>query len=122
MNPSLDAELIYDNRHSPAGITVHTEVLLPGEVLAVDDVAVTSPARTAFDIGRRTTSRLQAVQRLDALTNATDVKINDVESVIAGHRGARGLVRLRRMLPLVDGGAESPQETRRRNEGRWLAP
>jgi hypothetical protein len=77
-------------------------------------MSVTNPARTAFDIGRRTTSRLQAVQRLDALTNATDVKPVDVEALIAEHRGARGLVRLRRVLPLVDGGAESPQETRTR--------
>jgi hypothetical protein len=51
------------------------------------------------------------VQRLDALTNATDVKGVDVEVVMATHRGARGMLRLRRVLPLVDGGAESPQET-----------
>lgn len=114
VDPTLDAELIYDNRHPPNGITVHTETLLPGEVLTVDGVPVTSPARTGYDIGRRTISRLQAVQRLDALANATDVKVTDVEAVIAAHAGARGLVWLRRLLPLVDGGAESPQETRTR--------
>ena len=48
------------------------------------------------------------------MTNATDVKLTEVEAVVAEHRGARGLVRLRRVLPLVDGGAESPQETRTR--------
>ncbi len=108
------AELAYNNRHPPAGVTVHTDIVLPGEVLEVDGIPVTSPARTAFDIGRRTTSRLQAVQRLDALTNATDVKLDDVELVMADHSGARGLVRLRQVLSLVDGGAESPQETRTR--------
>jgi hypothetical protein len=51
------------------------------------------------------------VQRLDALVNATDVKLVDIESVMAAHPGARGMPRLRRVLPLVDGGAESPQET-----------
>lgn len=60
---------------------------------------------------RRTPSRLQAVQRLDALANSTDVKVADVQAVIAEHTGARGLVRLRAVLPLIDGGAESPQET-----------
>ncbi|MDT5065614.1 MAG: hypothetical protein QOK02_1769 [Mycobacterium sp.] len=30
------------------------------------------------------------------------------------HRGARGLVQLRQVLELMDGGAESPQETRTR--------
>jgi hypothetical protein len=72
---------------------------------------VTTPARTAFDIGRHTVERVQAIQRLDALSNATGVKVVDVEAVMAAHPGARGLTRLRRVLPLVDGGAESPQET-----------
>jgi hypothetical protein len=114
VSPSLDAELVHDNRKSPARILVHSDTLAPHEMLTVDGIAVTTPARTAFDIGRRTTTRLHAVQRLDALSNATDVKVADVEAVIAEHPGARGLVRLRRVLPLVDGGAESPQETRTR--------
>jgi len=114
VSPAPDAELIYGNRRPPAGITVHSETLVPGEVVEVDGMPVTSPARTAFDIGRRMTSRLQAVQRLDALSNATDVKINEVEAVMVDHPGARGLLRLRRVLPLMDGGAESPQETRTR--------
>jgi hypothetical protein len=111
---SQPAELIYDNRRPPPLVTVHTETLLPAEVVDVGGISVTSPARTAFDIGRRTSSRLLAVQRLDALANATDVKAVDVEVVIADHPGARGLVRFRKVLPLVDGGAESPQETRTR--------
>ncbi len=71
-------------------LTVHTDTLSPDEVADVGGIAVTTPARTAFDIGRRTTSRLQAVQRLDALTNATDVKINEIEAVMVEHSGARG--------------------------------
>lgn len=114
VSSSLDAELIYGNRHAPAGITVHSETFLPCEVVKVNDMLVTTPARTAFDIGRWTSSRLQALQRLDALANATDVKCSDVKAVIREHAGARGLLRLRAALPLVDGGAESPQETRAR--------
>lgn len=114
VSPALDAELIYDNRHVPSGITVHTDTVLDAELTEVDGIAVTTPARTAFDIGRRTSLRLHAIARLDALTHATDVKPADVEAVIADHPGGRGVVRLRRLLPLVDGGAESPQETRTR--------
>jgi len=114
VSPTLDAELVHDNRKPPARILVRTDTLAPREIQVVDGIAVTTPARTAFDIGRRTTSRLQAIQRLDALTNATDVTLTDVEAVIAEHSGARGLVRLLRVLPLVDGGTESPQETRTR--------
>jgi hypothetical protein len=110
----LDAELVHDNRKSPPRLVVHTDTLKPDEVVTVDGIALTGPARTAFDIGRRTGSRLPSLQRLDALANATAVGIDEVEAVIAAHPGVRGLNRLRRVLPLVDGGAESPQETRTR--------
>lgn len=110
----LDAELVHDNRKPPPRLVVHSDTLKPDEVVTVDGIAVTGPARTAFDIGRRTESRLRSLQRLDALANATAVDINEVQAVIAAHPGVRGLNRLRRVLPLVDGGAESPQETRTR--------
>ncbi|ORA16261.1 endonuclease domain-containing protein [Mycobacterium arosiense] len=114
VSPALDAELIHDSRRPPAGIAVHIETLCTGEISDVEGMPVTTPARTAFDIGRWTSSRLCAVQRLDALVNVTGVKVTEIEGVMAEHRGARGLVQLRAVLPLVDGGAESPQETRTR--------
>jgi hypothetical protein len=114
VDANLNAELTHANRHPPAGITVHSETLLPDEISEVGEIFVTSPARTAFDIGRRVSYRLRAVQQLDALANAADVKSVDVEAIMARHPGARGIARLRRVLPLVDGGAESPQETRTR--------
>lgn len=76
-------------------------------------IPVTTPARTAFDLGRRK-GLAAAVIRLDALAHATDLKPVDVELPAERHRGARGLVQLRRALDLMDGGAESPQETRTR--------
>ncbi|MEZ0362989.1 DUF559 domain-containing protein [Mycobacterium sp. pUA109] len=111
---ALPAELVHDNHKAPPKVVVHRDTLKPGEMTSVDGIAVTDPARTAFDIGRRTRSRLAGLQRLDALANATGVGIAEVEVVIAAHPGARGLTRLRQVLPLVDGGAESPQETRTR--------
>jgi AbiEi antitoxin C-terminal domain/Protein of unknown function (DUF559) len=107
------AELVCSNVRPPPLVVAHNDTLLPGEIADVDGVPVTTPARTAFDIGRRTPLNA-AVPRLDALAHATDVKSVDVEAVIAHHKGARGLRRLRQVLPLVDGGAESPQESRTR--------
>jgi hypothetical protein len=103
--------LIHENRKPPAGLVVRTEELHPGERLVVNAMPVTTAARTAFDIGRHTVSRVQSVQRLDALVNATGVTVADVDGVAAAHPGVRGLRRLRGVLPLIDGGAESPQET-----------
>ena len=114
VDPTVDAELIHDNRHPPAGIKVRSETLLADEVSNAGGIAVTCPARTAFDIGRRASPQLATVQLLDALANATGATDADVQAVIAAHPGVRGLARLWRILPLVDGGAESPQETRTR--------
>lgn len=72
---------------------------------------MTTPARTAFDLGRHIKSPIAAVQRLDALAHVTGIKRVDVEAVIAAHPGVPGIPRLQQVLPLVDGGAESPQET-----------
>jgi len=105
------AELVYDNRRPPAKLITRSETLHPDVVLDVDGVVVTNPERTAFDVGRHTQSRIVAAQRLDALANATNVKAVDVEAVMAAHPAARGMPRLRNVLPLIDGGAESPQET-----------
>lgn len=51
---------------------------------------------------------------IDALMNATRVRPEAVVTVADCHPGARGVAGLRRILELVDGGAESPQESRLR--------
>jgi hypothetical protein len=92
------------------GLVVRDETLAAGEVCEVDGIRVTTPARTAFDLARHL-ARDPAVARIDALLNARPFAIGDVELLAKVHRGVRGLTRLRAVLPLVDGGAESPKET-----------
>ncbi len=113
VDPNEPAELITDRKRPPPLIITRNETLLCGETTSVDGVPVTSPARTAFDIGRRPGLRT-AVIRIDALARATGVSVREVQPLIDIHRGARGIKQLRRLLPLVDAGAESPQETRTR--------
>jgi very-short-patch-repair endonuclease len=113
VDPRKPAELVSENRRPPPLIVVHSDTLLRDEVTDVEGIAVTTAARTAFDMGRRA-SRSLAVQRLDALANATGLTTTDVDAVIARHKGARGIRQLRRILSLVDGGSESPQESRTR--------
>jgi very-short-patch-repair endonuclease len=109
----LPAELIRPEACDVQGIVIHRGRLRDDEICIVRGMPVTTPARTAFDIGRR--HRLEtAIIRVDALANATGLAPEDVARLADRHRGARGMVQLRRVLELMDGGAESPQETRTR--------
>ncbi|MGH3678133.1 MAG: hypothetical protein ACRDU5_20840 [Mycobacterium sp.] len=110
IEPDSPAELIHANRRPPPLIKVHTDNLLAGETHLVNGMSVTTAARTAFDLGRR--SGLEdGVKRIDALLNAVDLKVNDVDAIALRHPGVRGLCQLRQTLDLVDGGAESPYES-----------
>lgn len=110
IEPNNAAELVHTNRRPPRLIVVRGDRLLDGETQFVDDLPVTTPARTAFDLGRRLTPR-HSVPRIDALMNATDVKPEEIDAVIARHPRVRGLRNLRWVLRIIDGGAESPYES-----------
>jgi hypothetical protein len=103
-------ELIWACGRPPAEVRVRNESLRPGEVTYVAGIPVTTPARTAFDLGRHL-ARDRAVARLDALMRATPFSADAVMRLAVDHPGLRGVRRLRRALPLVDAGAASPRET-----------
>ena len=100
-------------RESSNKIVIHRERLLDDEVCEVRGIPTTTPARTAFDLGRRPPLR-QAVADVEALANATGVTAQQVASVLRRHKGARGIVQMRGVVDLMDGGAESPQESHTR--------
>jgi len=109
----LPAELYRRNGKPVDGILIHRDELFDDEIHMVRGIPATTPARTAFDLGRRD-RRKQALIAVDALANATKLKSSDLLPLIERHRGVRGLVQLREVADLMDGGAESPQETRTR--------
>lgn len=111
IDSDLPAELIRTEACDVAGIKIHRTKLRDDEICVVQGMPVTTPARTAFDLGRRAPLET-AIIRVDALANATGLKPDDVGRLAENHRGARGIVQLRRVTELMDGGAESPQETR----------
>jgi hypothetical protein len=113
IDPGLPAELYRPNGKPVDGIVIHRDELWEDEVRPVGAIPATTPARTAFDLGRRE-GLVRAAIRVDALANVTNLKAVDVEELIERHPGVRGLVQLRRVISLMDGGAESPQETRTR--------
>lgn len=110
IDDDITVELIFSNTRPPHGLRTRRDVLLDGEVTTAAGLAVTTPERTAFDIGRRETRRV-AVARLDALARATGVTPDCVVWVADRHPGARGLRKLEAALDLVDPGAQSPRES-----------
>jgi hypothetical protein len=109
----LPAELNQPSQRKTREIVLHNDTLSTDEIEIVRGIPVTTAARTAFDHGRRY-GRTLAVIRVDALLQATALKLADIDPLIDRHRGARGIVQLREVVRLADAGAESPQETRTR--------
>lgn len=108
---SLPVELFSPNRRPPDGIVTHKGELVASEVVLCGGLPVTTPERTAFDLGRRP-SLDDAVARLDALGSATGFQAAEVLRLARErHAGARGMRQLRDALDLYDAGAESPRET-----------
>ncbi|OBI48112.1 hypothetical protein A5707_18560 [Mycobacterium kyorinense] len=110
VDAGVPIELVAPNARPQRGLVVRNETLDDHETTHVVGLPVTTPARTAYDLGRRL-PRGQAVARLDALMRATPFSVEDVLLTAKRRRGARGLQQLRAALPLVDGGAASPKET-----------
>jgi hypothetical protein len=110
VDDDVPVELIWPNARAPQGVVTRYELLSDGEFQRRDGLDVTTPERTAFDIGRRGTVG-RAVAGLDALAAATDFKVRDVLELAGNHRHTRGLRQLGAALDLVDAGAQSPKET-----------
>ena len=104
-------EMIWRSGRPPRGILVRNERIDADDIVLIDGMPVTTPERTAFDLARHL-SRDVAVRHLDALARATGIKAAEVAIACERYPRARGLPRSRIALPLMDGGAESPQETR----------
>ena len=92
--------------------------LLDKDVQCVRGVLVTSPLRTACDLGRLL-SRDQAIAAMDAMAARGLVSVSElVDEAHRRFKGYRGIVQLRSLGPLVDAGSESPGESVMRL--RWI--
>lgn len=80
LDASAPAEIVRTERQAQRGMVVHSYRLADDEVCSVWGMRLTTPARTAFDIGRRLPTPA-AVPVLDALFNATGLKPADVTAV-----------------------------------------
>ncbi|KWX64525.1 hypothetical protein [Mycobacterium sp. NAZ190054] len=105
-----EIELIFKFPRAPVGIVARNERIAPDEWQDLAGLPVATPARTAFDLGRFQPDH-EALGRLDALMRVRPYSVEDVMMLTKRYKGARGVVQLKALLPIVDGGAQSPQES-----------
>ncbi len=111
--PEFKVELLHALTGSSwqgTGRTTHRYQLSPEDVTEVDGVRVTTPVRTAFDVGR-IPPEWRGLGNLDALHRASGFSLPALFRYIDEHRGWRFIRQLRAIAPLVDGSAESPPES-----------
>ncbi|MGZ4612981.1 MAG: type IV toxin-antitoxin system AbiEi family antitoxin domain-containing protein [Kineosporiaceae bacterium] len=89
----------------------------PGDVNGLHGLRVTTPLRTAWDLGRLS-HRDAAIGALDALLRHGAFTAGDLVHGVERFRRQRGVVQLRQLAPLADPRAESPGESVLRL--RWL--
>ncbi|KUI26135.1 hypothetical protein AU195_14275 [Mycobacterium sp. IS-1496] len=106
-----DIEVIGKHRKPVHGVAIHDERIGPDEIRHYGaELLVTSPARTALDLGRRL-PRVEAVTVLDALAAASGVTAAEVQALAARYPGMRGMPAAREAVELMDGGAQSREES-----------
>lgn len=99
-------------------LTVSGErTLLERDVIEVDGVLVTTPLRTAVDLGRLL-SRDHAIAALDGMLRLGGFTREELLDEICRFKGYRGVCQVRVLGPIADPRAESPGESVLRL--RWL--
>jgi hypothetical protein len=87
------------------------------DVVVVEELTVTTPLRTAWDLGRLA-HRDRAIGAIDALLRLADFSKAEFVGGVERFKGERGVVQLRELAPKGDPRSESPQESTLRL--RWL--
>lgn len=113
VDPTHPIELAGARIRAQDGMVPRVERLADNEITRIAGLPVTTRVRTAFDMGRHL-DRVDALTRLDALMWNQRYSIDEAMGLADAHPRAHGVKQLRELLPLVDGGASSPTESRTR--------
>lgn len=84
--------------------------LLSSDITTIDGVRLTTPLRTALDLGADLRPR-GALAALDGFMRVCDVQRDDMLAELPKFWGRRGVIQLRRLVELADPRAESPPES-----------
>ena len=124
LNPGAHLEVPPVSVFSPPGHRlrnglVHSgeRAFSPGDVADLEGLRVTTPLRTACDLGRLL-HRDQAFAAMDSLAGLGAFCVDELVMATGRFAGYRGVVQLRALAPLVDPASQSPGESILRL--RWL--
>lgn len=93
-----------------AGVDGGTRDLSEHDVMTVCGVQVTTPLRTALDLGCHLRRR-EALAALDQFIRRHEISRDELRREAVRFFRRRGVVQLRRLIPLADSRAESPRES-----------
>src|SRR4051794_7293496 len=99
--------------HQPcarASVAGRTRDLAPEDVMVVDGLRVTTPLRTALDLGCLLWRR-EAIAALDAFARMHGLPKEQMRERARRYRRRRGVIQLRELIELVDPRAESARES-----------
>lgn len=85
--------------------------VLARDLMELQGVLVTTPLRTALDLGRLQPTRDLRLSGMDAMLRVGGFTLDELLQEISRFVGQRGVVALRALAPLADGRAESPGES-----------
>jgi hypothetical protein len=102
--------LRWNSRTRRDGIDGRTRDLTPEDIMVIGGVRVTTPLRTALDLGcnlrrRDALAALDQFMRVHGLTDA------DLGRAAVRYFRRRGVIQLRQLIPIADSRAESPRES-----------
>lgn len=107
--PPLDLCQLGDTRTVRPGVSGGRRLIIEDDIVGIGDLRVTSPVRTACDLGRRLW-RFDALAALDGFLRIGTAH-DDILALSERFKGFRGVRQLRALAPLADGRAESPGES-----------
>ncbi len=93
-----------------AGADGHTRDLLPDDITIIGGVPVTTPLRTALDLGCNL-NRREAMAALNEFAKNHGITRNALSKELPRFRGRRGVVQLRGLVPLVNRHLEAQRES-----------
>lgn len=110
VDPDAPLDILHVNRNPRPGIRARGDRIATDEVMQIGGIPVTTPARTALDLGCWYPTG-EAVAAIDSLMRAADVGQAQIETLLHRYPTRRWIRRARRAVERADPGAQSPKET-----------